>query len=134
MTPLITTSYVSRICAAPPHVAQAALMSDVGTLPHITGRKWQLVMDSVVDGRLEATLSSSWSQRTAVIIEVEPWSRSRAFVGLRHRSRGVPWWSASYFAAAHEAVAMITDRVERWADEPLRRLVDDSWLSGLPLG
>jgi hypothetical protein len=74
-------------------------------------------------GTVDAVLTSGWVQRASVLLEVDTWSTDRVLVGMRHRARAVPWWSVAYYRAAHEAVALITDAIEEWADEPLRTVL-----------
>lgn len=120
MTGFITTSYVSRVSTVPLLVARAGLDEVVRRTPAIVTPDWALRFGQPDVGTVAATVTSGWAQRAAVDVEIDSWSRSRVLVGLRHRSRAVPWWSDSYFAAAHAAVAAITNALEDWADEPLR--------------
>jgi hypothetical protein len=117
-----TTSYVSRMCGVPLLVARAGLMQLVDTTPTLGGPNWELRLQRD-SGRVSGVLVTGWAQRAAVDVEIEAWSRARVLVGLRHRSKAVPWWSDSYFTSAHEAVAHVTVALENWADEPLRTLL-----------
>src|SRR3954470_5763114 len=127
MNTFITTSYVSRMCAVPPLVARAGLAQLVATERILTGDGWELRFGDR-DG--PSLLTAGWTQRAAVDVEIEPWCRSCVLVGIRHRARAVPWWSAAYFTSAHDAVAMITSTLQQWADQPLRSFVQDEL--GLP--
>ena len=52
--------------------------------------------------------------------------RPRAHRIAAPSARGA-WWSAAYFDAAHDAVALIVAAVEAWADQPLRAVVEHDW-------
>ncbi|MFL6238610.1 MAG: hypothetical protein ACJ735_03820 [Actinomycetes bacterium] len=116
----ITTSYVARVCDVPPLVARAGLEELARTQPVLLGAGWELRFDDATS----AVLTTRWPCRASVHVEVERWSRSRVLLGLRHRSRAVPWWSELYFASAHEAASAITQFLTEWADRPLREIVD----------
>jgi hypothetical protein len=118
----VATSYVARRCDVPLLVARAGLEELVRDTPVLRGSGWELRLDQS-EHRVSGLLSAGWAQRASVEVEVEPWSRSRVMIGLRHRSRAVPWWSGGYFTAAHAAVEVLTDALETWADEPLRTLI-----------
>jgi hypothetical protein len=119
----IATSYVSRVCDVPTLVAHAGLAEFVRRNPAIVTSGWSLRFTGTEDASVSAVLSAGWAQRVAVDIEIERWSRDRVLVGMRHRTRQVPWWSTSYFGAAHDAVGVIIDALEEWADEPLRAVL-----------
>lgn len=123
MSGTITTSYVSGGCPLPPLVAQAALRGVLQQTPLMRGDGWELRLAP----DLSAELTAGWGLRAAVDVEVEPWSRDRVALGLRHRSRNVPWWRSAYFDAAHDAVRTLTTAMVAWADEPLRALLDDPY-------
>jgi hypothetical protein len=120
MTAFISTSYVSRVSALPPLVARAAF-DDVVQQGAFSGAEWQLLFP---ERDLHAVLMCGWGLRAAVMVEIEPWSRSRVMVGIRHRSRNVPWWSERYFTSAHEAVRDLSVALQTWADAPLRALTE----------
>src|SRR4051794_21376747 len=103
MNAFITTSYVSRMCAVPPLVARAGLAHLGASERILTGDGWELRLGNP-DG--PGLLTAGWTLRAAVDVEIEPWSRSRVLVGIRHRARAVPWWSTAYFTSAHEATSM----------------------------
>jgi hypothetical protein len=124
MSNQITTSYVSRICDVPPLVASAGLAQLARTTPSMSGSGWELRIERVTDEHVSGVLTAGWVQRAAVSLEIEPWSRARVIIGLRHRARAVPWWTGIYFTSAHEAVAHITTAIESWADEPLRAVLE----------
>ena len=126
MTPYIATSYVSRICDVPPLVARAALDDLVAVTPRLAERDWELRLGEPRHGRVPGLLSAGWGQRAGVVLELDRWSTKRVLVGLRHRGRAVPWWSAGYFAAAHSAAGEVVALIQEWADEPLREIVDDT--------
>ena len=117
MNAFITTSYVSRMCAVPPLVARAGLAHMITTDRVLGGDGWELRFGDR-DG--PGLLTAGWTQRASVDVEIERWSKSRVLVGIRHRARAVPWWSAAYFTSAHEAAGLIVTSLEQWADEPLR--------------
>src|SRR3954470_19829253 len=124
MTTFFSTSYVSRVSTLPPLVARAAL-DDLVQRGAFNGEGWQLLFPA---RDRHAVLIGGWGMRAGVMIEVEPWSRSRVMIGIRHRSRNVPWWSDRYFTSAHDAVRDLTAALQTWADAPLRTLTAPSGL------
>ena len=128
MTPYIVTSYVSRVCDVPPLVASAALDELVRVTPRLVGPTWELRLQASGAEGAPGLLSARWGQRAPVVVELERWSSTRSVLGLRHRTRGVPWWSAGYFASAHEAAKALAGSIEDWADWPLRDAMSASVL------
>ena len=127
MTGHITTSYVYRVCDVPPLVARTGLTEYVRRSQVIGTPDWTLRFDLADAASMSGLLSAGWALRASVVLEIDSWSRDRALIGLRHRARAVPWWSAAYFEAAHDAVALIVAAVEAWADQPLRAVVEHDW-------
>jgi hypothetical protein len=123
MRPTIVTSYVSKICDVPPLVAAAALDDIVQVTPRIVGPTWELRLRPADANGTPGVLAAGWGLRAAIAVEIECWSSQRVMLGLRHRTRAVPWWSDGYFAAAHDAAAVLAWWIEDWADRPLRDLV-----------